>query len=196
MAVLASPGSAERRRRRPLWRWPAAALAAVVSAASCASPSAASNAPALEYVVKANYLYKFTPFVEWPPRAFSAATSPFNICVVGRDPFGSALDDATRGHTVAEHPIVVHRYAAAAPGMECHLLFASATSSQSIAQIVKAVAGQPVLTVTDQPGGMIRFVLQNGRVRFDVDAAAAQASGITISSKLLALAVSHRGTAP
>jgi hypothetical protein len=52
------------------------------------------------------------------------------------------------------------------------------------------------LTVTDQAsgssGGIIQFILQDGRVRFAIDAAAAQASGVPISSKLLALALSVR----
>lgn len=182
---------------------PSARLAALVGATamlwlavSGAADAQGAPPPApLEYVVKAAYLFKFTPFVDWPPRAFAAATSPFNMCVVGQDPFGAALDEAVRGQSVDQHPVVVRRYAVATAGMDCHLLFAGRSPTQSVAQALKLFQGQPVLTVSDQPGGMIRFVLQNGRVRFDVDAAAAQAGGLTISSKLLALSVSHRRTA-
>ena len=148
----------------------------------------------LEYAVKANYLFKFTPFVEWPPRVFPVPNSPFNLCVVGQDPFGQALDDAVRGQSVGGHPIAVHRYAAA--GLDCHLMFVARLPGLGAAQALKLTQGQPVLTVSDQPGAMIQFVLQDGRVRFDIDAAAAQAAGLTVSSKLLALSLSHRRAAP
>ena len=149
----------------------------------------------LEYAVKANYLYKFAPFVEWPDRAFPSPTSPFNICVVGEDPFGKGLDDAVQGQRVGERPISVRRAPAAGPGMNCQILFASKSTAQSAADTLRAVAGAPVLTVTDQShgvsGGMIQFVMRDGRVKFEINAAAAEASGLQISSKLLGLATAR-----
>ncbi|MEO6339837.1 MAG: YfiR family protein [Caulobacteraceae bacterium] len=157
---------------------------------------ASADSGSLEYAVKANYLYKFAPFVEWPDRAFPSATSPFNICVVGLDPFGKGLDDAVQGQRVGDRPISVHRAAVAEPGMNCQILFASKSTAQSAADTMRAVAGEPVLTVTDQSrgvsGGMIQFVMREGRVKFEIDAAAAEASGLQISSKLLGLATSLR----
>jgi len=151
---------------------------------------------ALELAVKANYLYKFTPFVEWPPRSFSTPASPFVICVIGEDPFGRVLDEAVQGQQVGQHPVVIRRAPVAAPGMGCHVVFAGRSETQSTADMLRVVSTQPVLTVTDQSrgvaGGMIQFVLRDGRVRFEIDAAAAEASGVTISSKLLGLALSVR----
>jgi hypothetical protein len=174
-------------------------LATAVTMALGLFPAAAAWAQgtSLEYVIKANYLYKFTPFVEWPAGAFASPSSAFNLCVVGQDPFGSALDEAVQGRTVGQHPIVVRRLPAAEAEMNCHLMFAGRSPLQSTAQMLQTVAGRPVLTVTDQDGGgVIRFVMQDGKVRFDVDTTAAQAGGIVISSKLLGLAVSRRRTAP
>jgi hypothetical protein len=175
-----------------------AAVAAFVLALFAAAAVRAQ--PTLEYAVKANYLYRFTPFVEWPRRAFASPADPFNICVVGHDPFGRSLDEAVRGKLVAEHAIAVRRLSVAEKGMNCHLMFAGRSKSQSLGQMLLAVAGQPVLTVADAgagaQGAMIRFVLQQGRVRFDIDAAAAAANGLEISSKLQSLAVSRREGAP
>jgi hypothetical protein len=155
---------------------------------------ALSEGLSLEEAVKASYLYKFAPFVQWPPSAFAGPADSFKICVVGDDPFGSLLDDAVKGQQVNGRPIVVHRPAAAVAGMDCQILFAGRSASQSMADMFGVVAGRPVLTVVDQeltaPGAMIRFVQTKGRVRFDIDAARAQASGLEISSKLLGLAVS------
>jgi len=160
----------------------------------------AQGAPtALEAAVKANYLYKFAPFVTWPAAAFATPTSPFSICVAGPDPFGRVLDDAVQGQTIDEHPITVRRLSASESIAGCHVLFAGASPTQSPTDALKAAAGAPVLTVTDQnlggSGGMIQFVLQGGKVRFSIDAGAAEASGVQISSKLLQLAVSVRKAA-
>jgi hypothetical protein len=170
----------------------AAALGVVLGVALSAR---AADAP-LEYAVKANYLFKFAPFVEWPESAFSGPASPFNICVVGRDRFGAALDQATKGGVVGEHPVAVRRYPTPVDGMACHILFVSPTDKQTAADMLKKVPRESVLTVTDGKGGMIQFVTQDGKIRFDVDMAAVQASGLVISSKLLSLAVSYRRPEP
>jgi hypothetical protein len=147
----------------------------------------------LEYAVKANFLYKFGPFVEWPPKAFGAPDAPFNICLVGHDPFGAALQDAIRGQTVDGHPLAVRRLQTVPVNPPCHVLYVGRVSDQTAPEILRLVRGAPVLTVTDDAsgtaGGMVHFVIRQGHVRFGIDAASAQSSGLTLSSKLLGLAV-------
>lgn len=145
----------------------------------------------LEYAVKASYLYKFAPFVQWPPAAFEAAAAPLTICIAGPDPFGPALSDAVRGQRVKGHPIVVRHIEAVRPGIACQILFVAGDEAE---EDLRTIAHEPILTVTDSArgstGGMIQFLMIGGRVRFSIDQAAAQDCGIAISSKLLGLAVS------
>ena len=152
---------------------------------------ASAQAASLEFAVKANYLYKFAPFVQWPPAAFAGPASPFAICVVGDDPFGVALDQAVKGQTVDGHPVLIRRLVAVASNPECHVVYVARTGAQKPAQVLQLLRGEPVLTVTDEgvDGGIVQFVLRDGKVRFGVDVGAAQMSGLTISSKLLSLAV-------
>jgi hypothetical protein len=158
--------------------------------ASLGSGAQAADLP-LEYAVKASYLYKFAPFVQWPPAAFETPVAPLAICIAGPDPFGPALDEAVRGQRVNGHPIVVRHVEAIRTGMACQILFVGGEDAQDDLHVV---AHEPILTVTDRShggaGGMIQFVMVAGRVRFMIDQAAAQDSGIAISSKLLGLAVS------
>lgn len=145
----------------------------------------------LEYAVKASYLYKFAPFVQWPPAAFDNAGGPLAICIAGQNPFGKTLDEAVRGQRVNGRPIVVRHIETVRTG-DCHILFAG-TGPETEA-LLREVQHQPVLTVTDRSrgvsGGIIQFVMVGGRVRFVIDQGTAQESGIAISSKLLGLAVS------
>ena len=158
-----------------------------------AAVAAPAQAATLEYAVKANFLYKFAPFVGWPAQALAGA-GPFRICVAGSDPFGAALDTAVRGQRVGGHVIVINRVQRGAALTGCHILFVGGAAS---AEALRTVAGQPVLTVADDHegaiGAMIQFVLRGGRVRFTIDRAAAAASGLDVSSKLLDLAVPEGG---
>jgi hypothetical protein len=170
-------------------RWARLILAAV---AVLAAPWAAAGQPATEYPIKAAFLYKFGAYVEWPPSAFPTAASPLTVCVVGHDPFGDVLDRAVQGQTIGERLIVVRRVAAAAGAAGCHIAFVGGSREQPPADALKALAGTPVLTVTDGPAGAgrgaIHFVVIANRVRFIIDLRAAAACGLTVSSKLLNLA--------
>lgn len=166
-----------------------AASALVLALAACVSPASAQN---LEYAVKATYLYKFAPFIEWPAAAFETPASPFVICVAGTDPFGSVLDQAAQNQKISTHPVVIRRLADGASA-GCHVLYIASSPTQGIAQLLDAARNTPVLTVTDTASkdparGIVHFVLDNNHVRFDIDDAAAKANGLVISSKLLTLA--------
>jgi hypothetical protein len=147
----------------------------------------------LELAVKATYLYKLAPFVSWPPAAFSSPEDSLSICVQGQDPFGSILDRAVAGQRVGAHPVVVRRLGRLERNSDCQIAYLGGSSSQSVAQALGAVEGAPVLTVTDAARGpargIVHLVLNGGKVRFLVNAARADAGGMGISSKLLALAL-------
>ena len=169
-------------------------LRACLIAAFVFAASGAGLAQTLELAIKATYLYKFAPFVEWPASAFEGPSSPINICIVGADPFGVTLDQAVASQRVSDRPIVIRRIATPSP--RCHIAFISGADA-FVAQALDAVRGAPVLTVTDNAAaanmrGIINFVIVANHVRFDIDDAAAARSGITVSSKLLSLAHSVR----
>jgi hypothetical protein len=158
-------------------------------------PAAVQADDALEYAVKATYLYKLAAFVAWPPAALQP--NSFAICVVGDDPFGAVLDQAVAGQTVQQRPAVVRRYRTITANPGCQLMYVAGSGDQPVAKVLAAVRGAPVLTVTDgrtdaDAAGMINFVLQDGYVRFEIDPRMASQSGLNISSKLLSLAVRLR----
>jgi hypothetical protein len=161
----------------------------------CGVPSRAQS-NTLEYAVKAAYLFKFTPFVEWPSSAFPAPTSPFYVCVLGGDPFGAVLDQTVDGRQVGEHPVRVRRLQSADGANACHILYFGAARAPLAAAAVTKLHGAPVLTVTEQSlgvsGGVVEFVIRDGHVRFTIDAGAAAANKVVISAKLLNLAASVR----
>lgn len=159
--------------------------------AMLASETGTASSSSLERAVKASFLFKFAPFVEWPPRAFTTADKSFMICIIGEDPFGNVLNDVVRGQKMRQRPVSIRRLAPSDSPAGCHMLYAGRSADTGYAPFA-ALDGQPMLTVSDKegpPGAMIAFVMQGGRVRFQVDDSAARANGLKISSKLLALAI-------
>lgn len=165
----------------------------VLSILLIALPPATIAAESVEYSVKAAYLTKFGIYVEWPGTAFGAPDSPINLCLVGDDPFGATLDQAAASQHVGSRAVVVRRMKAVTRESGCHILYIGSAEPENVQQTIEALRGSAVLTVTDARGagtaGVINFVVKDNRVRFDVDDEAAAQDGLTLSSKLLSLAL-------
>jgi hypothetical protein len=151
-------------------------------------PAPTSQPFSLEYQVKAAFLLNFTKFIDWPSPA--PADSPFSVCLIGDDPFGTALDRTIQGESVNGRKLIVQR-ASRGDIKSCQLIFIS-KSEKNTKQFLNSV-GPGVLTVGEgasflRDGGVIAFVLENRRVRFSINLSAARSERLNLSSKLLAVA--------
>jgi hypothetical protein len=149
------------------------------------------KAQSLEYEVKAAFLYNFAQFTTWPGAAFAAPDEPFHLCVAGTDPFGTLLDNAVQGESVASRPIRITRLGTASPQIACHLLFVADDAVARLPALAKThVRALLVGEANDflSRGGVINFVVEAGRVRFDVNTEAAARRGLKFSSRLLRIA--------
>jgi hypothetical protein len=141
----------------------------------------------LEYRVKAAYLFNFTRFVEWPAGAI-AEGAPLTMCVAAPNPFGESLSEMVAGEQALGHPLAV-RTVHDASG--CHVLFVPERVNPE--PLLREARTHPVLTVGEsadflRQGGLIGFVMEDGKVRFEINQEAAQRSQLRISSRLLRLA--------
>ena len=164
----------------------AAWLAALAPAVSRA------QSPSVEYAVKATYLYKFAPFVEWPAGTFRSSADPLVLCVAGSDPVTDLVGDAVKGQVVGGRAIDVVRLSPAVHDPRCHILY-MALKGAAASAVLERMRGTPVLTVTDAASdaratGIVNFVVQDNRVRFEIDQRAAAENHLVVSSKLLNLA--------
>lgn len=170
-------------------------LLALIATAGTFVPSPA-IAQASETAVKAAFLPRFARYVTWPAAALPKDSDPFVLCVIGDDPFDGALDQAARSQSIDGKRIIVRRLDSAARADGCQVAFLGGTASQPVGQLLASIGRKPVLTVTDARDGgqrgLIHFSIVGGRVRFFIDQAGAQRRGLTISSRLLALAVGVR----
>lgn len=179
MATL-SPG-----RRRT---WAAGLLAAWLLVPGPAR--AGQRTAAAEDDIKAAFLFNFTKFIEWPA---GARADSFRICTIAEPAFNAAVDRALAGESIDGRPIVRLSPATPEAARACHILFLARVESERAERWVAAVRGAPVLVVGESRaawdrGAQINFVVDENRVRFDVNADAASGLGLSVSSKLLRVA--------
>ena len=181
------------------WRWfklgrlvASALMFAVWITATTPTSTLAQSQEASEYQVKAAFLYNFAKFIEWPADGTWKEGDPLTICVVGEDPFGATLDDTVRGKTVEGHHVVIRRLRPKQSWRGCRIAFLSSPHKEDPLTLGSSTPAG-VLTVGEtkgfaEQGGMINFVVEEDKVRFEVNVDAAERSGLKISSKLLSLA--------
>ena len=151
----------------------------------------AQEAHPTESQVKAAYLFNFGKFVRWQPDQAPNSGS-FDICILGDDTFGKTLDATVAGESIDGKTIAIKRLSAI-EGARCNILFVASSEEDRLAPILAAAQRLGMLTVSDMPhfaerGGMIGFVTQKDRIRFEVNRASAMRSNLSLSSELLKVA--------
>ena len=159
-----------------------------------------------EYELKTAYLYNFALFVTWPAENGKAIT----ICTIGEDRFGSSIEQLHNRKVRNKH-LVVRRAIDLEQAPACHMLYIAESERHNMPVILESLRGSSVLTISDAPfegaalkeegdvlaaavsAGMplrsiITLILENKKLMFEVDSAAAKQAGLTMSSRLLFLA--------
>jgi hypothetical protein len=167
---------------------------------SLASSSSAQQAQPSEYQIKAAFIFNFAKFVEWPAAAFADEKSPLCIGVFGDNPFGADLERFIRDKTINDHPLTMRECPTLEEAKKCHILFISASEKTRLREIFKTLQGANVLTVSEtdgftEMGGMVNFVSEGNKIRFQIDDGSAKSVGLKISAKLLSLAAPRRARA-
>lgn len=147
---------------------------------------------AVEYKIKAAFLLNFAKFINWPEESFTGDKLLFTVCVLGQNPFGSALS-AIESRTVGSRKIDLHYVDNVQQAESCHLLFISASEKNNLTNIHKALADRTIIMVSDidgfaGSGGIIEFVTKDNKLAFKINLGRAREQGLEIHSALLNLA--------
>ena len=141
--------------------------------------------------VKATFVFNFLKFVSWPPQALASAAN-LDACVFGDSQISTPLE-AFSGQAVEGHKLTVKRVVDPSDLQFCHLVFVSEVESRRAAIALGVTHNLSALTIGEQAdflsrGGMINFVSEDNKVRFDINQAAAERVNLKISAHLLRLA--------
>jgi hypothetical protein len=147
---------------------------------------------AVEYKIKAAFLLNFAKFINWPANSFSGDEQLFKICVLGKNPFGSALS-AIESRTIGNRNIDLRYFDNVEQVADCHLLFISDSEKNNLHNIFRVLGDHPIITVSDingfsGSGGIIEFVTKDNKLAFIINLSRAREQGFVIHSALLDLA--------
>ena len=157
--------------------------------------SVCAQSTADEYQVKAAFLFHFAQFLDWPADAPNAGSPTLSLCIFDDEPRRQELEGTVEGKAIGARTFHVRLINQTQDIQGCNILFLSRDETRRQSAILKSLRGMPVLTVGETPdflsdGGMIRFHLDEGETRFDINLASAEYSHLQISSRLLLLATS------
>jgi hypothetical protein len=146
-----------------------------------------------EYQLKAVLLFRLAQFTDWPSEAFADSESPLVIGILGGNPFGPALEIATKGETAHGRPIKVKYFRTPDDASGCHMLYIARTEAGRVRKILNEYEKKSVLTVSDiedfaRIGGMVRFLPEDNKVGLRVNLEAVKTAGLTIDARLLRMA--------
>jgi hypothetical protein len=182
-------------------RWACFPLLAIIWSLACNLPLAldAQSRPLDEYEVKAAFLFNFAKFVDWPKDASPNEHSPIRVGVVGKDPFGQALERVVARKSINGRDLQIVHTKSLAELKTCQIVFVSSSEEGRLPEIIMSLRGSSVLTVGESDdfaprGGAIQFTIDDNKIRFTINVDAAERAHLKFSSKLLSLAkVIHDG---
>jgi hypothetical protein len=163
-----------------------------------------------EYQIKAAFLYNFIKFVDWPKEKVADPNTPLTIGIIGKDPFQDAFEPLQEKEA-KDRRVVIQRFEGfveleksgkkkkdqphpkSQDIQKCHLLFICPSESERIPDIIASIKGHSVLTVADtkdflESGGIINFIMEEQKVRFEINVTTARQARLQIRSQLLRLA--------
>jgi hypothetical protein len=152
----------------------------------------AQQSPMGEAQVKAMFVYNFLKFVEWPVDASVGAKDPFVVLIIGEGATADATEQFLESKSIGDRPLVVRRIRWDQSLAGARAAFVVERDAKKLHRVLDAAAAAGVLTIGEgegftTQGGVIGLLVEDRKVRFDVDTTAAQTAGLRVSSKLLAL---------
>jgi hypothetical protein len=170
-------------------------LAVCMAACLLSSVPVSAQTSPKEYEIKAAFIYRLTQFMEWPTNRFESSKEPILLCIAGKDPFGQAIDTVLKDQKIGERDIHIKRMetAGSSTHTNCHLLFLGASLGTEAEKIVTNLQPHAILTIGEEEdftrkGGHIRLYLQENKLRFEVNIAALERSGLKLHSQVMKLA--------
>jgi hypothetical protein len=185
-------------------------LSSVLFMVATAPKAVADYPPSQEYQLKAAFLYNFLQFVDWPEEKLADSNKPITIGIIGNDPFGNAFEPI-ESKKVKGRAVVIKRFKSFEdlkksteknkPESEqetksltkCYLLFICSSEQKNLKEIIDTVKDHSVLTVGEmegflESGGIINWFVEEKKIRFEINTAAAERAKLEIRSNLLRLA--------
>lgn len=160
----------------------------------CGTARAQDQAPLQLYEekIKAGLVYNFLKYTSWPANAAGSGNTGLRVCLLGDGPFDSYLYPL-QGRMAQQYVIVIKKITKAEDARNCSLLYIHQDREDVLPQILQALKGWHVLTISDiaqfaAQGGMVEFGREDQKIDLLINKGAVDAAGLSIQARLLKLA--------
>lgn len=148
------------------------------------------------YQIKAGFIYNFAISTKWPAED-PETHAPLILGILGDDPSAGEFPALHDAKVNSNRNLSVKICKDVSEAKECHLLFISSSQKSSMATIVDELKDLPVLTITDadvsaRARGIIHFLQEKDKVRFEINVSGAERAKLKISSQVLKVAKLRR----
>jgi YfiR/HmsC-like len=190
-SALGAPAAGSRSTSRAL-RWVALLAVFFLLLAGVGKRTGAQTA-AEEYRVKAAFIFHFAQLVDWPAEKPTGTDHSLVLCTLGEDPFQGVLEGTVAGKAIGNRIVRIRHLGEPQDMQACQIVFLGRAQGKRIPMLVANLHNAPVLTVGEtagflDAGGMIDFLLEDNKLRFEVNLEAAESADLKIGSRLLVLA--------
>lgn len=138
---------------------------------------------------KTSLIYNLTKFVQWPQ---TPQDKQLNLCVYREASITPTLT-SLRDKTSKGLALRILRADTTEEARSCQALFVGRGEESNLRPLLRALRGQTILIISDTPdsaaaGAMVEIFLDNRRIAFKINKAAADDANLKFSSQLLSLA--------
>jgi hypothetical protein len=143
--------------------------------------------------LQAEFIGRFPQFIEWPSdSSVTDSSAPFVIGVYGDSDVLTALERITGKTRILGKQVEARRITSLSAVDSCQIVFVARSQRDQLSAILGRTRGKPILTVSDtagfgKQGVIINFTVDGASLKFEINQSAADANGLRLAPKLLAL---------
>jgi len=147
--------------------------------------------------LKAAYVYNIAKFTRWPESALAKNMRLFRLCVYGS---GETIEELKKlnGRPLSTRSVAIVEPKFESDFYQCQLLYISSSEQRRYRYVLSLINRKQVLTISDdvrflRHGGLVNLSEQQQKLRFEINNTLLSQAELTMSSKLLKLAILVEG---
>lgn len=145
------------------------------------------------YRIKAEFLRKFLPYVQFPPKANAQSETHYVIGVLGNEASNPLVAELKLLKPIPGRSIEVREVDDLSKLEVFHLIFVSADEESRLKDVLNQTKNSAVLTVGETPGflregGIMNIFPVRNSYTFEINRDAAEKAGLKIDPKVISMA--------
>jgi len=142
------------------------------------------------YEIHAAMIYNFMKYIQWP----EDAGGEFVVGVLGEDNVFNTLKSYYDGKPKGTKKYSIRKLSDISEAAACQVVYIGKNKSKEFDNVKNAVAGKPILTITDsfnlgKKGSCINFKVVDEKLKFEINQASMNSASLKVAGQLSSMAI-------